>query len=84
MSLEQASPSRPLALRLISPLFLSLGLRVASLALPFNLERFLQLHFTKVGKQTRLILKDWLENAHVNETPAPALELLSSELPAMD
>ncbi len=38
-------------------------MRTARLLAPVNLEAFFQLHFTKVGAQTRLILDEWIAQA---------------------
>ena len=39
---------------------LRLVLAAAPRLVPFDLERFLEVHFTKVGAQTRLFLDDWI------------------------
>jgi len=43
---------------LLRPIWMRLGLAIAPKIVPFSIERFLQIHFSKVGDQTLLMLAD--------------------------
>ncbi|MDX5299660.1 MAG: 2-dehydropantoate 2-reductase [Gammaproteobacteria bacterium] len=66
--------SRPWALRLL----LSAGQRW----LPFNFERYMHYHFSKVGAQTRLMLESWQHEARRQGQTTPALDTLIAQLDA--
>lgn len=72
----------PLAL-LTSPFLLALGLRAAELIAPLPLEPYLRYHFTKVGAQTRVMLRGFLETAAAQGIDAPHLRALADALPAL-
>jgi ketopantoate reductase len=59
---------------------LRLGLRLAPHFLPFNLERMLQSHFTKVGDQTLAIIGEYVAVADDLGVRVPALQSLHTEL----
>lgn len=72
---------RPLPMRLLSPAPLAMGLLFAPIATPFDLERYVQTHFTKVGPQTRLYLADYIrERTQNGDLKSPALEQLLQEI----
>jgi 2-dehydropantoate 2-reductase len=41
--------------------------------MPFDLEAYLEFHFTKVGPQTRLMLETWVRHARDAGLPASAM-----------
>lgn len=59
---------------------LRLSLRVAPHFLPFNLERMLQSHFTKVGDQTLSIIGEYVVVADDLGMPVPGLRSLHADL----
>lgn len=72
---------RPLPMRFLSPSTLAMGLFFAPAVPPFDLERYVQLHFTKVGAQTRLYLADFIEERQKNgELESPAIARLLQEI----
>lgn len=54
-ALQQAPGVRPFWVRLLSPSLLSLALRFAPYAMPFHLETYLKVHFTKVADQMKML-----------------------------
>lgn len=71
----------PLAL-VTSPAVLALALRAAEVVAPLPLEPYLRYHFTKVGAQTRMMMKGFLETATAVGVNAPQLRALAAALPA--
>lgn len=70
----------PLALRLVArPIFVRALLRLAPLMVPFDLESYLQAHFTKVGDQTRDFLRSYLAWGRSGGIRIDALERVSPE-----
>jgi 2-dehydropantoate 2-reductase len=68
----------PLALRLVNhPLAVRLVLAVAPRIMPFDLEAYLQVHFTKVGDQTRDFLRTYLALGRGAGLPTDALAQLT-------
>jgi ketopantoate reductase len=70
----------PLGLRLLRPWIISAGLGLTRRLCPFDLERFFEVHFTKVGDQTRHQLTRLRELAARHELPATAMAALSDRL----
>lgn len=70
----------PLALRLLRPWMLDAGLRLMARLAPFDLERFFELHFTKVGDQTRDQLRRMQQLAAGYQLPAGAIAALYERL----
>jgi 2-dehydropantoate 2-reductase len=69
--------SAPLPLRLANrPLFVRLLLRVAPLVMPFDVESYLRVHFTKVGDQTRDFLRTYLRLGREAGLPTDGLAQL--------
>lgn len=68
----------PFWLNWVSPWMVKSLLRVAPHALPLDLERFLQVHFTKVKSQTKLLLSCYLRDAKAAGLSAGQLSLLNS------
>jgi len=64
--------SRPLLLRLVA----AVGRRVV----PFDLEVYLQVHFSKVGTQTMLMLRTYIERGAELRRPTGAIEALTAAL----
>jgi 2-dehydropantoate 2-reductase len=77
MRIDGAAQPWPLAARAGGLRFvLWLGARV----LPFNLERYLRFHFTKVGAQTRSLLERWLRDGRARSLPVEAIAELAEGL----
>jgi hypothetical protein len=53
-------------------------MRLASWAMPFDVETYLRVHFTKVGDQTRDFLRTYLALGRSGGQRTDALALLSS------
>jgi 2-dehydropantoate 2-reductase len=71
----------PLGPRLLRPLHVRLATRIAPSLVPFDLERYFQVHFTKVGDQTRHSLRTYIETAQRHGLAADALRALAERLP---
>lgn len=56
--------------------------RAATLAAPFDFERFFQVHFEKVGEQTMLALDGWIAEGQARGLPTDALEASRAALRA--
>jgi hypothetical protein len=54
-------------------LVVSVALKLAPRVMPFDLEAYLEFHFTKVGPQTRLMLETWVRHARDAGLPASAM-----------
>jgi 2-dehydropantoate 2-reductase len=54
-------------------LAVSVALKLAPRLMPFDLEAYLEFHFTKVGPQTRLMLETWVRHARDAGLPASAM-----------
>lgn len=67
---------RPLATRLLSPTSFRGGLIAAPRVTPFDLEIYFQVHFTKVGAQTRRFLEDYIRLRSDREMASPAITAL--------
>ncbi|MCK6512174.1 ketopantoate reductase [Myxococcota bacterium] len=65
---------------LLRPIWMRLGLAIAPKIVPFSIERFLQVHFSKVGDQTLLMLADSLAFGQQRGLSMPALFSLSERL----
>jgi hypothetical protein len=70
----------PLGARLVGPGALSLALALAPRALPFDLERFFQAHFTKVGAQTAQHLRERIAQAEAAGVDPAATRVLADRL----
>jgi len=72
---------RPAAVRhILAPLPVRAALTLARPLTPFDLEAYLSFHFTKVGRQTRLMLETYSRLAEEWGLPSAALRELRSEL----
>lgn len=63
----------PLVMRLLGPLALRAVLAIAPRIMPFDLETYLRVHFTKVGDQTRDFLRTYLAQGRSAGLPTDAL-----------
>lgn len=75
-----ANPSPVLSL--LRPLVLKAGLALATRLAPVDLETYLRVHFTKVGEQTRLMLRTYLSMARSAGLDVPHLQALAPAEPA--
>jgi 2-dehydropantoate 2-reductase len=64
----------PLALRLAGPWAVRALTRLAPLVTPMDLRDYLQAHFTKVGDQTRDILRHYVERGRAEGLPVDNLQ----------
>ncbi|MCO4760662.1 MAG: ketopantoate reductase [Myxococcales bacterium] len=71
---------KPLIVGLIRPWLLGVVLRVAPRFTPFDLEKFLAYHFTKVGPQTRLMLDTYIDRGHAMKMPTDGVKRLKMGL----
>jgi 2-dehydropantoate 2-reductase len=75
--------SPPMGVRLgSSASLMKIGLPMASFVMPFDLEAYLEEHFTKVGDQTRHELETFAEEGRSRELPVEALTELRERLGA--
>jgi hypothetical protein len=68
----------PLALGLVGPWTVRTLMRLAPLVTPMDLQAYLQAHFTKVGDQTRDILRHYVEGGRAAGLPVETLQNLSA------
>lgn len=66
------------------PFFMRLGLPVFAFVLPFDLEAYLEEHFTKVGDQTREEIVDFIESGEMHGLEVGSLRSLLRALPDTD
>ncbi|MET8797691.1 hypothetical protein ABZV91_14785 [Nocardia sp. NPDC004568] len=59
-------------------------LRLSRVLLPFDLDRYLAAHFTKVADQTRLMLDGWITEGEARALPVPRLRELRERLSARE
>jgi 2-dehydropantoate 2-reductase len=71
------SPAESLFAR---PLFVRAALMLAPLLLPFDLEKYLRFHFTKVGDQSRALVRGYTRAAEQTGLDAPALRELEERV----
>lgn len=64
------------------PWLVSVGARLAPAVVPFELEDYLRVHFTKVAAQSRLLLGDLVRDGRAAGLPVDALEALLEGLGA--
>lgn len=64
------------------PLLLRALMALAPRVMPFDLESYLRYHFSKVSKQTRLMLDHWRDEGQHRALPTTALEKLRAAFPA--
>jgi hypothetical protein len=64
-----------------SPAVMRAAVSGLSLLAPFDFERYLQVHFTKVGQQTRLMLDDLIDEGATRGMPVSHLRKLRASLP---
>jgi ketopantoate reductase len=72
--------STPLALKLVAPWMLKVALRIAPMALPLDIERFLEVHFTKVKAQTRMFVSQYIEDTRKHGLPVSRMEALHASV----
>jgi 2-dehydropantoate 2-reductase len=77
---KPAGSTGPNPASLIAPWSIGLGARLAPIAMPFDIETYLRVHFTKVGPQTRLILDDLRARAARRGLGHQRLDELASRL----
>lgn len=77
---ERFDTRRPLPTRILGPMTWRGLLIAAPVVPPFDLETYLQVHFTKTGEQTRMFIDGYIERRRSMEIPSPALEQLRGEL----
>ena len=66
--------------RILRPLPVRVALALARPLTPFDLEAYLNFHFTKVGPQTRLMLQTYARHAEEAGLSKSALDVLRSAL----
>jgi 2-dehydropantoate 2-reductase len=78
---RQTGTRPPWTLRLARPALIRWALALAPRLMPFDLETFLAYHFTKVGDQTRMMVRTYVERGREHAQPVEALEELLALLP---
>lgn len=74
----------PFGMRFHSPMAVRLLLRLAPIVIPLPIETYLAYHFTKVGDQTRMYVRDYMQTADDNGLPTDNLRELLNRLPTPD
>ncbi len=64
----------------LNPTALRLATRLVPWVAPMDFERFLQVHFSKVGDQTMLALDTWIEEGRRQDQPVVQLSALRDAL----
>ena len=72
--------SVPLAVRMVRPWMIKVALGVAPWVVPLPIEVFLKYHFTKVGEQTRSMLREYEALGKAADLPVSNLEALCGRL----
>ncbi|MCA2981555.1 MAG: hypothetical protein INH41_00335 [Myxococcaceae bacterium] len=76
---RRLSTSSPLGPRLVaSAAVVSLAARLGPVVVPFELEAYLRVHFTKVAPQSRLLLGDLVRDGREAGLPVDALEVVAA------
>ena len=70
----------PLPMRMVRPWMVRMAIRLAPIVVPLPLEIYLEYHFTKVGDQTRQMLRDYVQLAQTASLPHAGIEALSGRL----
>ncbi|MGW1739084.1 ketopantoate reductase family protein [Nocardia sp. NPDC001965] len=77
--------AQPRAHRVRVPKWVARGaLRMLRVLLPFDLDRYLEAHFTKVADQTRLMLDGWIAEGETRGLPVNRLRELRNRLSARE
>ena len=76
----QLGASLPWTRFFVQPWIIRLATLVAPLVVPFDVERYLRYHFTKVGDQSRLLMQGMYEGARQQGVEAPALTELNERV----
>ena len=63
---------------------MKLILSAAPMAVPLPLEPYFEYHFTKVGDQTRFMIRRYIEEGRARDLPVDKLEELRTHLPSPD
>ena len=66
--------------QLMRPSVISLLTRLAPMVTPFDIERFLVVHFTKVGEQTLMAFDAWIDEGRARNLSVAKLEAMRAEL----
>lgn len=75
---------KPLKAQLVRPLMSATFLSAAKMYSAFDLEAYLAFHFSKVGKQTRLMLQNYIELGEDEDLSVNGLRYLKSKLEQAD
>ncbi len=79
--LERKISSRPpFAFALIRPWVLRIVLRIAPWFVPLDLETYFRIHFTKVGDQTRFVVKSYIDAGKEYKMPVGELQKILGRL----
>ncbi len=70
----------PLSIRLLGPTTWRGALTFAPWIAPFDLQAYLELHFTKVGDQTRLFFRDYIDKGRIHQLPTEQCQSLLDDL----
>ena len=70
----------PFFFPLIGPGVLRLVVRLAPMAMPFDLEKYMAFHFTKTGPQTRQMLDVFIAQGKARALPVDAIEKIRTAL----
>lgn len=68
--------AEPVVMRWITPRMVRMAARIAPRIAPLDLEIYLRYHFTKVGDQTQMLLRRFIENGKMRNLPVQSLERL--------
>ncbi|MBI3544298.1 MAG: ketopantoate reductase [Deltaproteobacteria bacterium] len=78
---KKLSAKAPFGIAHLRPVFLKLLSRVAPKVMPLDVETYFKMHFTKVGDQTRFMLRGYIDHGKELKLPVHRLEALLRKLP---
>ncbi|HXH75912.1 MAG TPA: 2-dehydropantoate 2-reductase N-terminal domain-containing protein [Bacteriovoracaceae bacterium] len=77
---KKQNQNTPWAFSLLTPTSIRALMKLVPCVIPLDIETYLKVHFTKVGDQTRMYMKGYLDSGKGQGMAAPGLERLTTSL----